>query len=137
MISLLNQRSDPPGYSLRAANAALAVADLAPNRFLDFHDSLYGDQPQEGGRGYENSQLVDLGHRLGVTGTRFADEINGGTFTIQIQHSLSAATDPALQHPDSNGGSGFDTPTVAVNGKPVDTTDPAWLDKLTASAATG
>lgn len=45
LVNLLDDRSDPPGYSLRAANAALAVADVAPEKFLDYYQSLFAAQP--------------------------------------------------------------------------------------------
>lgn len=138
MINLLDSRSDPPGYSLHAANAALALADVAPNRFLDFHDSLYAAQPKEGARGYADEELVDLGNRLGVSDPRFTDQTKSGTFNTQIQHDLSAAeADPALRRTDPGGASGFGTPTVAVNGKLVDTSDRSWLSKLTAQPDAG
>ncbi|MGW6420684.1 hypothetical protein ACWF8F_36340, partial [Streptomyces sp. NPDC055055] len=35
MLPMLNQRSDPPGYSLDSANASLAAADAG--KFLAFH----------------------------------------------------------------------------------------------------
>ena len=132
LLNLLDDRSDPPGYSLLAANAALAVADVAPAKFLDFYTSLYAAQPAEGARGYDADQLTDLGRRLDVTGERFADQVGDGTFAAAIRQGLVAALgDPALRTPTPGGGSSFGTPTVAVDGARVDIADPGWLPGLT------
>jgi protein-disulfide isomerase len=135
LLNLLDDRSDPPGYSLLAANAALAVADVAPAKFLDFYASLYAAQPEEGARGYDAEQLTALGRRLGVTDERFADQVTSGTFAAAIRRSLSTALgDPALRAPMPGGGSSFGTPTVAVDGTRADLGDPNWLSTLTSSA---
>lgn len=68
LLNLLDDRSDSPGHSLLAANAA------------------------EGARGYDAGQLTALGRRLGVTDERFADEVISGTFEPAIRQSLSGST---------------------------------------------
>ena len=47
LVNLLDGRSDPPGCSLRAANAALAVAIHSAPGFPDFHRSLFATQPPQ------------------------------------------------------------------------------------------
>jgi protein-disulfide isomerase len=66
MVNILDNRSNPPGYSTDAANAALCAADAG--KFPGYHASLFGSQPREGGRGYTDDQLVQLGRDLDITG---------------------------------------------------------------------
>ena len=81
MINLLDNDSNPAGYSSLAANTALAVATVAPEKFMDMHYSLYQDQPQEQKAGWTQAQLTSLANRLGVSGAAFDKLINDGTYT--------------------------------------------------------
>jgi protein-disulfide isomerase len=130
MVPLLNSSSNPPGFSLDAANAALAAADAG--KFTAFHDSLYASQPQEGKRGYDNAQLIKLGQDLGITNPKFAQEVNSGTYDQQINAAFQQTlNDPNLQQNFGQGAS-FGTPTVAVNGKAIPLSQ-GWLDQLIAA----
>ena len=130
VVDLLDDRSDPPGYSLAAASAALAVAETDPGAFTSFHDSLYGTQPTEGGRGYDASQLDALATALGVPKGRVADALSAHTYDAAVQASLQkAAVDPTLQQ-NTSAGSGFGTPTVVYDGRLLDITNPDWLSAL-------
>lgn len=132
MVPMLVERSDPPGYSLDAANAALCAAD--EGKFTAYHDSLFANQPEEGKRGYDKQQLIQLGRDLGITGDTFANCVNNGAYNQQLTSKLEKVTqDPALQQ-DFGGSKGFGTPTVVANGEIVDFSDPQWLDKLVGSA---
>ncbi|MBB1158559.1 MULTISPECIES: DsbA family protein [Amycolatopsis] len=128
MVILLNKNSDPPGYSLESANAALAAADQ--QKFTAFHDALFKNQPPEGGRGYDKAQLIKLGQDLGINDPKFAQAINAGAYDQQLQAAFQQIqNDPKLQQDFGNGQVGFGTPTVAVDGKAV----PAqgdWLTKI-------
>ncbi|MFB9925296.1 DsbA family protein [Amycolatopsis halotolerans] len=128
MVILLNKNSDPPGYSLDSANAALAAADQ--QKFTAFHDALFKNQPQEGGRGYDKAQLIKLGQDLGISDPKFAQAVNAGTYDQPLQAAFQQIQgDQNLQQDFGNGQVGFGTPTVAVNGKAV----PAqgdWLTKI-------
>lgn len=130
IVTILNQKSDPPGYSLDAANAALCAAD--GGQFPGFYRSLFAKQPEEGARGYDKSQLAGLGTALGVTGD-FKSCVDSGKYNQQIQAANDQVTElPYLKKDFGNGQVGFGTPTVAVGEKLVDTNDPQWLDKLLA-----
>ena len=133
LLNLLDDRSNPPGYSTDAANTALAVATVAPEQFLDFHYSLYQKQPTENGPGWTQDQLTSLANRLGVSGGDFDKLIGDRTYARQIQQNLTTAeNDKNLWQPTAQGGSGFGTPTIAVNGRTVAWSQPGWLDKLVA-----
>jgi protein-disulfide isomerase len=130
MVPLLNDRSDPPGYSLDSANAGLAAADAG--KFVQFHDALFANQPEEGKRGYDKAQLIKLGQDVGITDPAFAQTVNAGTYDQQINAAFQQiGTDPKLEQDFGNGQRGFGTPTVTSNGAIVSWQDPGWLAKVT------
>lgn len=131
MLNLLDSRSAPPGYSMLAANTALAVATVAPEKFIDFHYSLYQKQPQEEGVGWTQSQLTSLANRLGVTGSVFDGLVANKTYDGQIQANLtSAENNQSLWETGSDGSKGFGTPTIVANGAPVNWQVTTWLTDL-------
>ncbi|MEV6877612.1 thioredoxin domain-containing protein [Amycolatopsis sp. NPDC051128] len=130
MVPLLNEKSSPPGYSLDSANAALAAADAG--KFLQFHDALFANQPEEGKRGYDKAQLVELGKNVGITDPAFARTVNAGTYDQQLNAAFQQIeNDPKLAQDFGGGQSGFGTPTVTSNGTIVSWQDPDWLKKVT------
>jgi protein-disulfide isomerase len=136
LIDLLNDSSTPAGYSTMSANTALAVATVAPGKFMDYHYSLYQKQPQENGPGWTQAQLTSLANRLGVSGSQFDSLVSGGTYNAQIQKNLSAASNnQSLWQTSSDGSRGFGTPTVVSGGKTINwQSDPSWLDNLVKTA---
>jgi protein-disulfide isomerase len=134
MLPMLNEKSDPPGYSMDSANAGLCAADAG--QFPAFHKSLYNDQPEEGTRGWDDQQLAKLGQNLGITSKDFATCVTSGKYDSLAQADLDETLKaPYLQQDFGNGQKGFGTPTVAVGQKVVDTTKSDWLDKLVESAS--
>jgi protein-disulfide isomerase len=130
MVPLLNAKSSPPGYSLDSANAALAAADAG--KFVQFHDALFANQPEEGKRGYDKGQLIELGKNVGITDPKFAQTVNAGTYDQQIDAAFQQIeNDPKLAQDFGGGQSGFGTPTVTSNGTIVSWQDPDWLQKVT------
>lgn len=117
MVPMLDEASDPPGYSMDSANAALCAAD--EGKFTAFHDSLYASQPEEGARGWDKAQLTRLGNDLGLHGTGFAACVAENRYEKDLQASFKQAVKDV---PD------FSTPAVVVDGKRVDTANPRWLD---------
>jgi protein-disulfide isomerase len=132
MINLLDSSSNPAGYSSMAANTALAVATVAPNKFVDYHYSLYQKQPQENGAGWTQAQLDSLANRLGVSGTEFNSLVNNKTYDNQIQTNLTnAEKDQALFQTASDGTRAFGTPTIVANNKTINwQSDTKWLSEL-------
>ncbi|RZS33984.1 protein-disulfide isomerase [Herbihabitans rhizosphaerae] len=126
MVPLLEHGSDPPGYSVDAANASLCAADAG--RFVPFHDSLLAGQPREGGRGYDKGQLTTLGRDVGITAPAFAECVQSGRYDQRLRDELArTVANPALGQPDGSGRTRFGTPTVVANGTLVRTTDADWL----------
>ena len=113
LVNLLEQRSDPPGYSTAAANAMICAAESGA--FPAVHASLYAAQPREGGRGYDTAQLVDLGRRAGA-GAGYAECVQSGRYAGEVGANYQqAVTDPALQRDGS-----FGTPTIVLDGRLVE-----------------
>ena len=134
MLPMLNEQSDPPGYSMDSANAGLCAADAG--KFPQFHKSLFADQPEEGSRGWDRQQLAKLGNDLGITDESFTACVTSGTYDAQVQKNFDEVkAAPYLQQEFPNGSKGFGTPTIAVDEKVVDTNKAGWLDDLVKSAA--
>lgn len=129
MLPMLNDRSDPAGYSMDAANAGLCAADAGV--FPEFHASLFEHQPEENARGWDKQQLTDLGvKQLGVTDPAFRTCVAEGTHNSTIQDHFDEVRDTKHLEQDFNGQRGFGTPTLATDEKVVKISDPKWLDKL-------
>ncbi|MGB3441284.1 MAG: thioredoxin domain-containing protein [Actinophytocola sp.] len=135
MLPMLNERSDPPGYSMDSANAGLCAADAG--KFPAFHRTLFSDQqPEEGSRGWDRQQLAELGTSLGITGDDFTACVTGGTHNDLVQKNFDEAkAAPYLQQEFPDGSKGFGTPTIASGEQVVDTGKADWLDRLIESAA--
>lgn len=134
IVNILDDLSNPPGYSTDAANAALCAADAG--QFPSYHASLYGRQPREGGRGYTDDQLVQLGRDLGITAASFESCVRSGSHDDAVRAQEQAATSSqALQRSYPDGRRGFATPTVVVDGKLIEIGDSAsWLTDVIAAA---
>jgi protein-disulfide isomerase len=132
MINLLDASSVPAGYSSMSANTALAVATVAPQKFMNFHYSLYQKQPEENGPGWTQGQLTSLANRLGISGSQFTNLIDDKTYYKQIQANLTnASNNKALFQTSTDGSTGFGTPTIVANGKVINwQADTTWLSDL-------
>jgi protein-disulfide isomerase len=129
MLPMLNDRSDPAGYSMDAANAGLCAADAGV--FPRFHASLFTHQPEENARGWDKQQLTDLGvKQLDVTDPAFRTCIAEGTYNSAIQAHFDEVRETRHLEQDFDGQRGFGTPTLAADEKVVKISDPKWLDNL-------
>jgi protein-disulfide isomerase len=126
-VAILDDRSEPVGYSTLAAGSAFCAAEAGI--FPRFHDSLFAAQPPEGGRGWTTAQLQQLGHTLGA-GDGFTSCVQTGA-----ERRIAAATETASVYisglrPDHR----FGTPSVLVNGKAIEIADEGWLDQALSGA---
>lgn len=128
MLPMLVKLSNPEGYSLESANAALALAQFAPEKFPDFFASLYAKQPKEKGPGYTKDQLIQLGKDLGVNNEEWANAVRNGTYNQPLEDAFKGIdNDPGFK--DAGGFQG--TPAVVSGGKVVDyRTSTTWLDDV-------
>ena len=127
LVNLLEQSSNPPGYSTLAGNAVMCAAENGA--FPGLHEALYAQQPPEGGKGYTADQLVTAGQQAGAA-PGYEACVRGGTHSQAMTANLATAeTAPALQQTVS-GRTGFGTPTVQVNGKTVQAGSPEFAAAL-------
>jgi protein-disulfide isomerase len=117
-IAILTNRSQGTQYSLRAANAAGCVANDYPNSFLDFHNLLFVNQPEEGTEGLTDDQLIELATGAGA-GPDVESCINSGKFEDWVKSSTERAIsgDIAINNLDKQFAGVTGTPTVLINGK--------------------
>ncbi|WP_086826443.1 thioredoxin domain-containing protein [Allokutzneria sp. NRRL B-24872] len=128
LLPFLNSMSSPEGYSADAANAALCSADSG--KFPTYFASLFGKQPAERAKGYDDNRLIELGTAVGA-GPDFEQCVRTKRHVPLGEAELKAFTDnQALVGSQGTHG----TPTVAQNGKRVDIASGGWLDQLIASA---
>lgn len=121
-VAILDDLSTPAGYSTLAAGSALCAAEAGI--FPRFHDSLYGAQPQEGGRGWTSAELVQLGRALGA-GDGFAHCVQ-----TDAKPRITAATENATRYIGGlRSDHRFGTPSVLVNGAIVNLNNEGWLDQ--------
>jgi protein-disulfide isomerase len=119
-IAILDPSTTPPGYSTRAANAALCA--VPAGIYPAYREKLFAEQPAEGSSGLTNEQLIQFGTELGAKGD-FASCVNGATNAAAVTAETEAsAANQALQ---TNGQ--FGTPTVAVGGTKIDLNNTDWL----------
>jgi protein-disulfide isomerase len=138
MLPFLDRYSNPPGYSSRAANAAIAAAEA--ERFMPYYISLYATQPAEGSAGYTDAQLMALGRALGL-GPDFVDAVEHQRYVGAIQRDFQEAL--ASVGRDYYQGN-FTTPTTVHDGqlvthedqgRPIDWLGPL-IDRAKAAATT-
>jgi protein-disulfide isomerase len=124
-VAILDERTAPPGYSTRAANAALC--SVTAGIFPAYHKQLFDSQPAEGSAGLTNDELIKLGTDLNALGD-FATCVNGGGNANAIRAETEKAASTASLQTDGK----FGTPTVAIGGKKIDLNDSDWLKKAIA-----
>jgi protein-disulfide isomerase len=109
-------RASTTNYSTRALIAAGAVENADPSAFQAFHDLLYTHQPEEGGTGLTDAQLVDLAVQAGAPRDAVAKALSAQQYkgwTVQRTEAFSTKY--------------TSTPAVLVNGKEVTSTDPTYV----------
>jgi protein-disulfide isomerase len=106
-VAILNRSSEGTNYSTRAAGAAAAAAEQG--KFIEYHDVLYQNQPQENTPGLTDAKLISLGQSVGLTGAAFTDAVNDKKYDAW-----------ADKNTDTFSAKGFTgTPTILVAGKQV------------------
>ena len=95
--TFLSERASTTSYSARAAGAAVCTYEESPELFLTYMQSLFTNQPQEGGPGLPDSQLVSLAAEAGAS-QETQDCITNHTyqrFATDVLEPAGAALDPA------------------------------------------
>jgi protein-disulfide isomerase len=108
-------------YSTRALNAAAVVANAGgTDAYATFHDLLFANQPDEGGSGLTDDQLIAYALQAGASGAT----VESGITDLVYGDWVAQATDQASK----DGVTG--TPTVFVDGQKLTDLTP---DGLTAA----
>jgi len=122
-------RSSSTDYSTRAANALGVVLDTSGQTVAKkFHDLLFENQPEEGGAGLSDTQLVDFAVQAGAT----KSAVQPGIDDLAHKGWVEKVTDQASKDDVTA------TPTVLVDGKPVTAkTIPDMVEEVRAAIAAG
>jgi protein-disulfide isomerase len=108
-------------YSTRALNAAAVVAATAgTDAYATFHDLLFANQPDEGGSGLTDDQLIAYANQAGATDASVAVDIDNLVYGQWVKNAEDQAS--------KDGVTG--TPTVFVDGDALTDLTP---DGLTAA----
>ena len=94
--------------SIRAANAGACAA--AQGKFLDYHRTLYANQPAENSGAWTNLALTILGPAAGITDSKFGTCVAGGKYADWVTNVANAGAKANVNA----------TPTIFVNGKELD-----------------
>lgn len=120
-VGLLDENSDPAGYSSRAANASVCAA--AAGVFPAYHARLFAEMPAQGGPGLSDDQLVGFGTELGAPAS-FGECVRSGANADAVAAETQAMIDDtALRNAEGE----VATPTVLLDGARVDLDDTSWL----------
>jgi len=114
------------GSSARAANASGCAADR--DKFVEFHDEVYANQPAQEGAGYTDADLIKFGASVGLDDDGFAKCVEEQTFA---KWALNGVQREAENRPVTS------TPTVFVNGQELDRTQytPEGIEAAVEAAA--
>ncbi|MGH3622589.1 MAG: DsbA family protein [Sciscionella sp.] len=125
LLGFLDGNSSPPGYSSRAASAALCSVD--DGRFRPYYEQLFSKQPEEDGPGYSDQQLTKTGQDVGL-GADFAKCVSSGKYRGAVRDGTQQGEQRLQQ---LSGGKSVGTPTVVVNNHIVRALGEAnWLSNL-------
>lgn len=117
-------RNSTDNYSTRALNAVAALVSSTPSAFAAYHQSLFANQPAEGGPGLTDAKLVDLAVAAGAPKAAMDPAVKNETYkawTVRVTDAASKA-----------GVTG--TPTVKVNGKQLSDNGAASLKQAVDAA---
>ncbi|WP_045732823.1 DsbA family protein [Pseudarthrobacter chlorophenolicus] len=117
-------RQSSTNYSSRAANAAACVADKAPEKYAEYVDLLFANQPAEGSAGLSDDKLKSLASGIGADINSCVDD---KTFRPYVKYSTQLASNIGITG----------TPTIFVDGKQWDGSSDLNAEIQTAIAAKG
>ena len=106
-VSILDRASNGTQYSTRSAGAAAAAA--VDGKFIEYHNVLFANQPEENSDGLDDAKLIELGKSVGL-GDSFAKAVTDKTYDSWVTKVTESFS--------SRGYNG--TPTIVVNGKKVE-----------------
>ncbi|QUL79424.1 MULTISPECIES: thioredoxin domain-containing protein [unclassified Brevibacterium] len=120
-VSFLDRMSSGNEYSTRSANLAACVVDSQPEVAVDLFDALFAQQPEEGGDGRTDAELLKVAEDAGVDTSKAlsADPkqtvescVSEKTFEKFVEQSSQNALDSGVEA----------TPWVLINGEKTENT---------------
>jgi protein-disulfide isomerase len=117
-VAFLDRMSAGTNYSTRASAASACAADAGV--FPKYLTLLYAGQPPEGSSGLTDAQLAALGTQAGAPAAAFSECVSSGRYLTWTAHVTEEASKAGVTG----------TPTVLVNGRPV---QPPTPDRLRAA----
>lgn len=117
-------RQSSTNYSSRAANAAACVADTSPEKYAEYVDLLFTNQPAEGSAGLSDDKLKSMASDIGAN---IGSCVDDKKFRPYVKYSTTLAANTGITG----------TPTIFVDGKQWDGTTDLNADIQTAITAKG
>src|SRR5690625_2826932 len=108
-LSFLDRSSQGTKFSTRSSNAAMCVADGAKDSFIEFHESMFANQPEENSPGLTNEEIADIAAAAGAP-----DSVR----QCIMNEEFTDYVDASSQYASANDG-GTGTPTVRINDKDI------------------
>lgn len=102
-------------YSTRSSAASGCAAK--GGKFREYAKGLFEKQPPEGGAGLSNDELADIAANVGLDKDEFSSCLKDGTYKSWTAHVTEEASKAGVDR----------TPTVLVNGKPLEDTRPEGI----------
>ena len=118
-------RVSTDGYSSRALNAAACVVDADQADWPAMHEALYASQPAEGGPGLSEDELVSLAVGAGADEQDVRSCIADDTFGSWVESTTGSVTSQSWF---------TGTPTVLVDGTPIDDVSAAGIQQAVEDA---
>ncbi|MBF6334410.1 thioredoxin domain-containing protein [Nocardia abscessus] len=116
-------------YSSRAGSASYCVAEADPSKYQAWLNTMFAQQPPEGGAGLSDDQLVQIAKSAGYTDEAVAKCITDHKYDKYIQARTKEVLDSGIQS----------TPSVFVDGKKVESSQeifgPGGLAPVISAAA--
>ncbi|GAA3637291.1 hypothetical protein GCM10022223_65160 [Kineosporia mesophila] len=117
-------RASTTNYSTRSLNAVAAVVNSSPDAFLEFHNLLFENQPEEGSAGLSDEQLVAYAVQAGADEATIKKAVDDQTYKGWTERVTEASSKAGISG----------TPTVKVNGTALENLDAASLKKAVDTA---
>jgi protein-disulfide isomerase len=122
-VAILDRFSQGTEYSTRAAAASAAAAQ--EGKFIELHDVLYANRPEENSTGLSNDKIIELAASVGLTGDGFTTAVNEGTYKTWV----TQATETFSQRGYNS------TPTIVVAGRQIENPTTELLTEAITKAA--
>jgi protein-disulfide isomerase len=115
-VAILNRFTPRTHYSTRSVAAAGWIAQYAPEHFLDFHEVIFNNQPQEGGGDLTNEQIAAFAEQAGIPASVTAGIADGTAAQTFGQWAVSLTQEVVVRPEALNEQGTFGTPAIALNG---------------------